>query len=261
MDEDYILKRLNELYSEGGNVITTGIKKQYPHVVDLTPTQVDTGKFIKWKSKCITFLESILPADDFRLMYFKEDMEHNYKYTAIEGNSIIESLIEDISENNFNLKKITKTDPKQNLEKILNNFHRVVRQLRNRHDNRQTIKITDEYDVQDLLHALLLIHFEDVRPEEWTPSYAGSSNRMDFLLKNENIIIETKMTRPTLKDKKIGEELIIDIEKYSQYQNCNVLYCFVYDPQEYINNPKGLENDLSRKYEELEVNVIIVPKF
>ena len=105
------------------NVIGTGIKKQYAHVVDLTHTQVNDGKFIKWKSKCITFLESILPEDDFRLIYFKENMEHNYKYTAIEGNSIIESLIEDISENNFNIKNATKTTPNKDIEKILNNFH------------------------------------------------------------------------------------------------------------------------------------------
>jgi REase_DpnII-MboI len=50
----------------------------------------------------------------------------------------------------------------------------------------------DEYDVQDSLHALLKLHFDDVRREEWTPSYAGSQSRMDFLLKREKIVVETK---------------------------------------------------------------------
>ncbi|MBZ4359524.1 hypothetical protein LAM19_25050, partial [Mycobacterium tuberculosis] len=77
--------------------------------------------------------------------------------------------------------------------------------------NRQTIEINDEYDVQDLFHALLKIHFEDVRPEEYTPSYAGSSTRVDFLLKNEKIIIELKKTRKNLKQKEVGEQLIVDI--------------------------------------------------
>ena len=40
----------------------------------------------------------------------------------------------------------------------------------------------DEYDVQDLFHALLTIYFEDIRKEEWSPSYAGGASRMDFLL-------------------------------------------------------------------------------
>jgi REase_DpnII-MboI len=32
--------------------------------------------------------------------------------------------------------------------------------------------IKDEYDVQDLLHAILRAFFDDVRPEEFVPSYA-----------------------------------------------------------------------------------------
>ena len=56
-------------------------------------------------------------------------------------------------------------------------------------------EIKDEYDVQDLLNALLRLNFDDVRPEEYTPSYAGSSTRVDFLLKKEKIVIEVKKTR------------------------------------------------------------------
>ncbi len=105
---------------------------------------------------------------------------------------------------------------------------------------RETLTIKDEYDVQDLLHALLKLHFSDVRPEEWTPSYAGNSNRMDFLLKEAHIAIEVKMTRDNLKDKEIGEQLIIDIDKYQQHPDVNTLYCFVYDPNAILHNPVGL---------------------
>jgi len=133
--------------------------------------------------------------------------------------------------------------------------------LRNRHENRTTLEIKDEYDVQDLLHSLLLVHFDDVRPEEYTPSYAGGTSRMDFLIKDINTVIETKMTRENLKDKKLGEELIIDIEKYAKHLDCEKLYCFVYDSKEFINNPKGLEKDLSNNSDEIEVKTIIVPKY
>lgn len=124
-----------------------------------------------------------------------------------------------------------------------------------------TLEIKDEYDVQDLLHSLLLIHFDDVRPEEYTPSYAGGTSRMDFLVKDISTVIETKMTRENLKDKKLGEELIIDIEKYAKHPDCKRLYCFVYDPKELINNPNGLEKDLSNNSDEIEVKTIIVPKY
>ena len=77
-------------------------------------------------------------------------------------------------------------------------FHRIALQLKHRHANRKTIEIADEYDVQDLLHAVLCIDFDDIRPEEWTPSYAGKSARVDFLLKEQKIVIEVKKTRDSL---------------------------------------------------------------
>ena len=78
---------------------------------------------------------------------------------------------------------------------VLKRFHLVSKQLRHRREGRHTLEIHDEYDVQDLLHGLLRLHFDDVRPEEWTPSYAGGAARMDFLLKTEQIVVEAKMTR------------------------------------------------------------------
>lgn len=67
------------------------------------------------------------------------------------------------------------------IENIFERFHKIVRQLRIRHSNRATLEVEDEYDVQDLLHALFQLYFDDIRPEEWTPSYAGGSRRIDFL--------------------------------------------------------------------------------
>ena len=87
---------------------------------------------------------------------------------------------------------------------ILNRFHQVVIQLRDRYDNRETLDVADEYDVQDLLHTLLTLYCDDIRPEEWTPSYAGTSSRQDFLLKNEKIVIETKKTRKGLNNKELS---------------------------------------------------------
>lgn len=145
------------------------------------------------------------------------------------------------------------------IERIASHFHNVVRQLRSRHDGRETLYVKDEYDVQDLMHALLRLFFDDIRTEEWTPSYAGGAARMDFLLKNEEIVIETKMARDTLTSKKLGEELIVDIEKYAQHPNCRTLFCLVYDPMGLIPNPRGIEADLMREDKGLPVIVSITP--
>lgn len=139
-------------------------------------------------------------------------------------------------------------------------FHLVASQMRSRYDDRETLVVKDEYDTQDLLHSLLHIHFDDIRKEEWTPSSAGACSRVDFLLKHEKIIIEVKKTRETLKAKQIGEQLIIDIERYKVHPDCSKLICFVYDPEGWISNPRGIENDLSKNHEGLTVSVIIVPK-
>jgi hypothetical protein len=111
-----------------------------------------------------------------------------------------------------------------------------------------------------LLHALLRLHFEDIRPEEWTPSYAGGAARMDFLLKVEQIVIEAKKTRKGLTARELGEQLIVDIEKYSKHPDCKTLVCFVYDPDGRIANPRGVEADLnSRSDEQIQVLTFIKP--
>lgn len=145
------------------------------------------------------------------------------------------------------------------IEKITNRFHLVVRQLRSRHNSRDTISVEDEYDVQDLFHALLILEFDDIRPEEWTPSYAGSASRTDFLLKQEQIVIEIKKTRKDLGARQIGEQLIIDIKRYKSHPDCKALICFVYDPDGRIANPRGIENDLNGEHEGVDVKVIIAP--
>ena len=133
----------------------------------------------------------------------------------------------------------------ENIVRICNSFHSVARQLRQRHTNRDTLTIEDEYDVQDLFHALLRIFFEDVRAEEWTPSYAGGSSRVDFLLPQEKIVIELKKTRNGLGTKEVGNQLLIDIARYQSHPDCKNLICFIYDPEGKIGNPKGLEHDLN----------------
>jgi len=143
---------------------------------------------------------------------------------------------------------------------ICDRFHLVARQLQHRRESRPTLEIKDEYDVQDLLHALLRLYFDDVRPEEWTPSYGGGSSRMDFLLKQEQIVVEAKMTRAGLGAKEVSEQLIIDAAKYREHQDCKTLVCLVYDPGGIVKNPRGIERDLARLAgNALEVMCVITP--
>ncbi len=146
-------------------------------------------------------------------------------------------------------------EPVENVMLILQRFHTVVQEMQRRRDKRDTLKINDEYDVQDLLRALLKVFFDDVRLEEWTPTYAGAASKMDFLLKQEGIVIETKFD---LNDKDIGDQLLVDISRYREHPNCRTLICFVYDPRRAVRNPKGLERDLSKRSDDhLDIKVFV----
>jgi hypothetical protein len=184
-----------------------------------------------------------------------------YKY----GIETLWKAILNALEKKGHLNKSKGKDPIENptitaLLNLFKRFHVSALQLTKRHANRATLIINDEYDVQDYIHALLKINFNDVRPEEFTPSYAGSSSRIDFLLKDEQILIEIKYASSTLKDTKVGEQLIVDIERYKKHPDCKTLICFVYDPNYVIKNPYGIEKDLTGKKDKLDVFVYIYPK-
>lgn len=144
------------------------------------------------------------------------------------------------------------------LTRICSRLPLVIQQLRRRHNERTTLDVEDEYDVQDVLHALLHVFFDDVRPEEVVPSYAGKSTRMDFLLKKESAVIEAKMTHRGLQAREVGEQLVLDITYYQSHPDCKKLFCVVYDPEHRIGNPRGVEGDLSKKHGALDVKVFIV---
>ncbi len=152
--------------------------------------------------------------------------------------------------------------PLDRLKRICERFHSVALELsRKRREGRPTLTIADEYDVQDLLRGLLQLDFDDVRPEEWTPSYAGNASRVDFLLKNESIVVEVKKTRKNLGQREVSDQLIIDIARYRTVPHCDLLVCFVYDPDHVINNPAGVESDLTgQSTPDLEVVPVIAPR-
>jgi hypothetical protein len=151
-------------------------------------------------------------------------------------------------------------DPVAVIERIIYRFHIVVRQIRQRYNNRPTLDVSDEYDIHDLFYALLKIYFDDIRPEEWTPSYSGGSSRMDFLLKEEKTVVELKKTRAKLGAKEVGEQLATDILRYRSHPDCRMLICFIYDPEERILNPSGLEHDLSQSLGELKIKVYVAQR-
>ncbi|NVZ54031.1 hypothetical protein HX792_27145 [Pseudomonas sp. B6002] len=149
--------------------------------------------------------------------------------------------------------------PLDTVRHLMRHFHRFCIALNHRHDGQAGLSVKNEYDVQDLLRALLTVHIPDLRPEEPVPSCAGASSRMDFLLHESQVGIEVKMTRAGLKDKHLGEQLIVDIARYAEHPRCRQLICFVYDPGYLIRNRQGLQEYVVRQGHTIDVELIFSP--
>ena len=239
--------RLEELIRDGEHFLRCVHHSEFGDYI------TDSKGYAEWATKSLMFLQSLYPTHPQT-----ERFDFWVKHNRADQNEC-EQLLAILKAFHQINPKIKDVDYEGVLSQIFEKFHVCVRQLKRRHAGRPTLEVVDEYDVQDLLNAILRLHFDDVRPEEWTPSYAGGNNRMDFLLKEEEISIEVKMTREGLKDKEGGEQLIIDIAKYKAHPQCKTLYCFVFDPEGYILNPRGLENDLTTDHDGLSVKVHIRP--
>ena len=91
------------------------------------------------------------------------------------------------------------------------------------------------------------IFFDDVRDEVWTPEYAGGASRIDFVLREYGLAIELKNARSSMTDKQLGDQLIIDRDRYKADASVSHLVCLVFDHDGYLRNPRGLERDLNCK--------------
>jgi hypothetical protein len=251
----------------------TKLRRQVDQIDDLKRATALSPQFTKWcrDTEIViarTFGTTTRHLEDFKSVHFypmaigpSTDEHRFYTEGLEEARAILTSMIEELSEYGSPLDASTSGSslPVARIEQIVDRFHSVARQLRQRHDSRATLDVEDEHDVQDLLHALLHIDFDDIRPEEWTPTYGGAAARVDFLLKSEATVIEVKKTRKGLGAKQVGEQLLIDIARYAAHPNCQNLIYFVYDPEGRIGNPRGIEADLTQPDHTPKVTVYIRP--
>jgi len=258
-------KRIDEILTI---VTDTCISNGWSYTID----NIDEKEFL---SACLSVSKRVPPAYEEITALINIQLKKDKSFTfQIEKTSFhnygIKALLDALSAAFENKNCIGPQNAKSNdtmyddnlllLSTVFKNFYQSTLQLLDRHDSRETLHINDEYDLQDYLFPILKLHYKDIRIEEFSPSRSGANSRIDFLLFNENIIIETKMTKKQLTDKLIGEQLIIDKDRYKAHPKCKKILCFVYDPNHYIKNPIGLETDLEEVSNSFEFRVFIYPK-
>ena len=99
---------------------------------------------------------------------------------------------------------------------------------------------------------------EDVRREDYVPSYAGGASRIDFVLREPGLVIELKAASATLGARQLGEQILVDVGRYKRFPDARHLVCLVFDSGHYVDNPRGLENDLSIITDGLPVTVSVL---
>jgi len=151
-------------------------------------------------------------------------------------------------------------EPLQLLHKVCLRFHSVARQLRLRKDYRPTLEVEDDYDLQDLLCALLKVEFEEVGTDEWTPPYTGGAPRTTLFLNKDQIAVVAKKTRSGLSTKELADQVAADSAYYRAQDKCATLFIFIYDPEGRIGSPKRLETNLTSVSERCRVEVLVAPK-
>lgn len=151
----------------------------------------------------------------------------------------------------------TRVDTFDLLERLTRRMPEMYAVLANCGHGQTAVRIQNEYDVQRVLHAVAMLHFDDVRVEEPTPSVASGSSRLDFLLKDERVAVETKYMRPDLTTKRVREQLANDILYFRAHPDVDALFIYIYDPKRRITNPRGFERDLAELSESLRIRVVV----
>lgn len=148
-------------------------------------------------------------------------------------------------------------DALDQLQSIMERLPFAIAALAQPTQGREGIEIRDEYDLQRVTHALLALHFEDVRPEDYSPSRAGANTRIDFILKDARIAVEAKMTRSRLGPKELGGELAEDILRYRAHPDAGALFIIIYDPTRKVMNPRGFERDINSDDEQFPIRTVV----
>jgi hypothetical protein len=67
------------------------------------------------------------------------------------------------------------------------------------------------------------------------------------------------MTRPSLRQRDVADQLAVDAARYAQMPTVDTLICLVYDPNRYCGNPVSLESDIEGSKGRLKVRAVVCP--
>ena len=153
MEKTTVLSEIEELIYEGKEkVLSTKWDFSGTDIIGFG-TYVDGDIFYSWRMKTLSFLRLFLPHDHEYAKVFEDLTENDYS-NASSCVQTLENIRNYLEKGYISLEEKKEIDVDSILERVFSRFHKVARQLRDRYNNKPTLEIEDEYDVQDLLFCL-----------------------------------------------------------------------------------------------------------
>jgi hypothetical protein len=146
-------------------------------------------------------------------------------------------------------------DPLAEIETAVRRLPRVAAALRNRHADRPAFSVRDEFDLEDLLRALLPLYADEVRPESRTPSYAAAT-RTDLLLPALDLAVVVKQTGSAVRTP-LAEQWAEDLLYYER-RGYPVVMGVVADPTGSLPDAREWETAWSRVEGPVRLRVVIL---
>jgi hypothetical protein len=114
-----------------------------------------------------------------------------------------------------------------------------ARVLEHRRKDKTPYAIEDEYDVQDLLLAVLRTYFKFTVKENPLPKRGGISSRADLSIEELGVIIEVKFVRGPADQRRVVKEFAEDQQFYIEWQHLKHFVYLVYNSDE-LSDPEAL---------------------
>ena len=146
-------------------------------------TYVDSAKYQNWISRVKKLIEDSYGKESDYYNDFNTASSSwfsNYNTLTRSYKPLFDAARDDLAHSAVNTNTLQESSALSLVLNILNRFPAFVRQLKRRYNGRAPLEVNDEYDVQDMVYALLTLHFNDIRAEEYTPALRAQPQDRTF---------------------------------------------------------------------------------
>lgn len=208
-------------------------------VIDLYgPNSVHSQRFIDWTPYTMfSYSQSI---SDYE---WEQSKQRAYKAGAQKTLTEMQNLLEQLelkAEFAGRPKTLQRPDDIQLLLQLCKRLPHAVKVLSRRRKDKKPFDLEDEYDAQDLLHAILRSYFKYSVAENPIPKIGGISSRADFSIEEIGVVIEVKFVHNPTEQERIVKQFAEDLQFYSQVTYLEHFIYVVYGADD-LKDPEALD--------------------